>query len=283
VIRASYTLAYYNEGMNAISNLLSGNRGATQTISASAGNPGFPVGGVNLSSPVPPLTVTPATFGFPIPLSNYALVNPPSLQYLNPNLATPYTHNWTFGIQRGVPGHMVVKARYLGNSSIHMWHFQSVNEVNIFENGFLTQFKQAQANLAINQANGRGATFINNGLPGQTALPIFDTAFGANGSQPALPASSGYSSSTFITNLLQGTAGAMAGTLASTSSPTYYCRLVGAAFAPCAAQGYTSNTGYAINFFTPNPYASNLSYQDHNGNNHYNALQVELRRPPATV
>jgi hypothetical protein len=281
VIRTSYTLAYYNEGMNAISNVVSGNRGATQSISATAGNPGFPVGGVNLSSPVPPLTVTPSTFGFPIPLSNYALVNPPSLQYLNPNLVTPYTHNWTFGIQREVPGRMVVEARYLGNSSIHMWHFQSVNEVNIFENGFLTQFKQAQANLAINQANGKGATFINNGLPGQVALPIFDTAFGANGSQPALAASSGYSSSGFITNLQQGTAGAMAGTIASTSSPTYYCRLVGAAFAPCAAQGYTKNTGYPINFFTPNPYASNLSYQDDNGNNHYNALQVELRKAPS--
>src|SRR5205814_161252 len=145
-----------------------------------------------------------------------------------------------------------------GNSSIHMWHFQNLNEVNIFENGFLPQFKQAQANLTINQANGKGATFVNNGLAGQSPLPIFDTAFGANGTQAALPASSGYASSGFITNLQQGAAGALAGALASTSSPTYYCRLVGAAFAPCAAQGYTKNTGYPINFFTPNPYAGGL-------------------------
>jgi hypothetical protein len=278
VIRASYTLAYYNEGMNAISNVLSGNRGATQTASASAGNPGFPVGGVNLSSPTPPLTVTPASFSFPIPLSNYALVNPPSLQFANPNMVTPYTHNWTIGIQREIPGRAVVEVRYLGNSSIHLWHFDSINEVNIFENGFLPQFKQAQTNLAINQANGKGATFANNGLAGQANMPIFDTAFGANGTQPALAANSGYASSGFITNLQQGTAGSLASSLASTSSPTYFCRLVGAAFGPCAAQGYTKNTGYPINFFTPNPYASNLSYQDSNGNNHYNALQVDFRK-----
>jgi len=281
VIRGSYSLAYYNEGMNAISNVLSGNRGATQSIAATAGNPGFPVGGVNLSSPVPPLTITPASFSFPIPLSSYALVNPPGLQYANPNLVTPYTHNWTLGIQREIPGHAVVEVRYLGNSSIHMWHFQSINEVNIFENGFLPQFKQAQANLTINQASGRGATFANNGLPGQAAMPIFDTAFAANGTNAALAASSGYASSGFITNLQQGTAGAMAGTLSSTSSPTYYCRLVGANFAPCAAQGYTAKTAYPINFFTPNPYASNLSYQDDNGNNHYNALQVDYRKAPS--
>jgi len=278
VIRASYTLAYYNEGMNAISNVLSGNRGATQTISATAGNPGFPVGGVNLSSPTPPLTITPASFSFPIPLSNYALVNPPSLQFANPNLVTPYTHNWTLGIQREIPGRAVIEVRYLGNASIHLWHFDSINEVNIFENGFLPQFQQAQANLAINQANGKGATFANNGLAGQANMPIFDTAFGANGTNAALAASSGYASSGFITNLQQGTAGSMASTLASTSSPTYYCRLVGAAFAPCAAQGYTKNTGFPINFFTPNPYASNLSYQDSNGNNNYNALQVDFRK-----
>jgi hypothetical protein len=281
VLRASYTLAYYNEGMNAISNILSGNRGATQTQSASAGNPGFPVGGVNLSSPTPPLTVTPASFGFPIPLSNYALVNPPSLQFVNPNLVTPYTHTWTAGIQRELPGRLVVEARYLGTASVHMWHYQNINEINIFENGFLQQFQQAQQNLAINAANGKGNTFANNGLAGQANMPIFDAAFGANGTQPALAASSGYASSSFITNLQQGTAGSMASTLASTSSPTYYCRLVGAAFAPCAAQGYTKNTGYPINFFTPNPYASGLNYQDDNGNNHYDALQVDLRKAPS--
>jgi hypothetical protein len=279
VIRGAYAITYYNEGMNAISNLLSANRGATQSISGTAalGSSTFPIGTL-LSSPAPALSTTPAAWGYPINLSNYALVNPPGLYYVNPNLVTPYVQNWNMGIQRELPGKVVVEARYIGNKSTHQWHYQNLNEVNIFENGFLPQFQQAQKNLAINQAAGKGNTFANNGLPGQAPMPIFDTAFGANGSQPALAASSGYASSAFITDLQQGLAGSMANSLASTSSPTYYCRLVGSNFGPCAAQGYTTQTGYPINFFTPNPYASNLYYQDDNGNNNYNGLQIDVRK-----
>jgi hypothetical protein len=60
------------------------------------------------------------------------------------------------------------------------------NEVNIFENGFLQEFKNAQQNLAISQAAGV-ANFANRGLP-SVPLPIFEAAFGARGSQPALSA-----------------------------------------------------------------------------------------------
>jgi Carboxypeptidase regulatory-like domain len=278
VIRAGSSITYYNEGMNAISNVLSSNQGNGQLQSATAGNPGFPVGGVNLSSPVPPLTIAPAAFGYPIAQSNYVFTGGNSLYYVNPNLVTPYTTNWNLGIQREIPGHAVIEIRYLGNKSTHMWHYQNLNEANVFENGFLPQFVQAQNNLTINQANGKGSTFINNGLPGQAAIPIFDTAFGASGSQLALSSSSGYGSSTFITDLQQGLAGTLAGSLASTSSPTYYCRLVGAKFAPCAAQGYTGATPYPINFFTPNPYATGLRYQSDDGNVNYNSLQVEARK-----
>jgi hypothetical protein len=200
------------------------------------------------------------------------------LYYVNPNLKSPYVQNWNLGIQRQLPSQVVLEARYLGNKSTHMWHYQNMNEVNIFENGFLPQFIQAQQNLTVNAANGKGSTFINNGLPGQGPIPIFETAFGANGGNAALAASSGFGSSAFITDLQQGLAGTLAGSLASTSSPTYYCRLVGAKFAPCAAQGYTAATPYPLNFFTPNPYAANLMYQDNNGNLSYHALQIEARK-----
>ena len=35
-------------------------------------------------------------------------------------------------------------------------------------------------------------SFANNGLPGQVPLPLFDTMFGARGSQPALSAAQGW-------------------------------------------------------------------------------------------
>ncbi len=278
VIRTSASITYYNEGMNAISNVLSSNQGNGQSQTATAGNPGFPLGGVNLNSPVPPLSISPAAFGYPINIANYVFTGGNSLYYVNPNLVTPYTTNWNFGIQREIPFKTVIEVRYLGNKSTHMWHYQNINEANIFENGFLPQFIQAQTNLNINAANGKGNTFVNNGLPGQAPIPIFETAFGASGSQAALPASSGFANSTFITDLQQGLAGTLAGSLSSTASPTYYCRLVGGKFAPCAAQGYTASTSYPINFFTPNPYATRLNYQSDDGNVNYNSLQLEARK-----
>ena len=280
VVRGGYSIAYYNEGMNTISNTVTNNPGSSQSLSATPGGPGFPLGGLNLSSPAPPYNYFPASFGYPFPESQFALAGGQSLGFVNPNLVTPYTQNWNLGIQRSIPGNTVIEVRYIGNKSTHMWHYQNINEANIFENGFLPQFVQAQQNLAINVANGKGNSFANNGLPGQAAMPIFDTAFGANGSFAALAASSGYTNSTFITDLQQGLAGTLAGSLASTTStsPGYYCRLVGANFAPCAAAGFTTRTAYPLNFWTPNPFASRLEYQDDNGNNNYNGLQVDARK-----
>jgi hypothetical protein len=278
VIRAAYALTYFNEGLDTISNLIPNNQGSTQSISAVPGNAGFPLGGVNLSSPTPPLSVFPSAFGFPVPEANYVFSGGNALYLINPHLVSPYVQNWNLGIQRELPSHVAVEFRYVGNRSTHQWHYQNINEVNIFENGFLPQFVQAQQNLAVNQANGKGVTFINNGLPGQGPIPIFETAFGASGSQPALAAASGFSNSGFITNLQQGLAGSMANSLASTSANTYYCRLVGSKFAPCANVGFTGTTPYPINFFTPNPFATSLNYQDDNGSNNYNGLQIEARK-----
>jgi hypothetical protein len=278
VIRGSYSITYYNEGMNSISNVLSGNQGTTQSISAVPGGTGFPLSGLNLSSPPPTLSVFPSAFSFPVPESYFAFSGGNTLYYVNPNLLSPYVQNWNIGIQRQLPASVVLEVRYIGNKSTHQWHYQNINEGNIFENGFLPQFNQAFKNLTINQANGKGNTFANNGLPGQGALPIFETAFGANGSQPALSASQGFGNSTFITDLQQGLAGTLADAVGNTRSNTYYCRLVGSNFGPCASAGFTASTPYPMNFFYPNPFATGLQYQDDNGVNKYNGLQLEARK-----
>jgi hypothetical protein len=156
---------------------------------------------------------------------------------------------------------------------MHEWMSYNVNEPNIFENGFLTEFQHAQANLAINQANGKGGTLANNGLPGQFALPILQAAFAGAGS-------SGYTA--FTTNLQTGAAGAMANSIAR--SQVYFCNLVGSQkFAPCASAfgGNTNVAGnYPANFFEVNPYTTGLSlnYLDAMGHANYNSMQVELRQ-----
>ena len=90
--------------------------------------------------------------------------------------------NGSAGIQRQLTHNSVVEARYVGNRGVHIWHAYDINEVNIFENGFLREFQNAQNNLAINQAAGT-TSFANQGLPGQVPLPIFSAAFGCGGKE----------------------------------------------------------------------------------------------------
>src|SRR5262249_17872209 len=152
-----------------------------------------------------------------------------------PNLRAPYVQTWNLGIQREIGKNMVFEARYVGNKSTHVWRTYSLNEVNIFENGFLTEFKNAQKNLQINQAAGV-QTFANRGLAGQIRLPVFEAAFGALGPAPAVSASSGFTSASFITNLTQGEAPRLANTLATNS--TYMCRMFGNKIPNCATATY---------------------------------------------
>jgi hypothetical protein len=281
VIGVSYGIEYYNEGINTISNLLCCNSGTSQSYSANAGLTtgvgSFAFGSVNLSSPPPQFNVTPATFTFPTSLTTSILSSGGTIYYANPDLKSPYTQSWNLRVQRELARNTVLEVRYVGNKSTHMWHYQNRNETNILENGFLNEFVHAKANLDINRNNGKGATFANSGLAGQFALPIFDAAFGANGTQPALAASSGYTSGGFITNLDQGAAGSLAQSLAATSSETYFCRLVGSNLPACASRGYTK-AGYPINFFRANPYITTLNYMDDNSNSNYNGLQLDLRK-----
>jgi len=122
--------------------------------------------------------------------------------------------------------------------------------------------------------------FANNGLPGQAAMPIFETAFGPRGSQGALPATQAFTSTNFISDLRLGEAGRLASRLAT--NQIYMCRLVGSTFSPCLTGGRNFNAPgpYPMNIFQVNPYAigGNLNWVDDNSYSKYHGLQLQLRR-----
>lgn len=194
---------------------------------------------------------------------------------INPNIRQPYVESWNLGIQRQVGQNNVIEVRYMGNRSVHQWVKLNPNEVNIFENGFLTEFKLAQQNLAINRANGMGNSFANNGLAGQSPLPILTAAFTDTGG--LVP--SRFSNGTFVNDLDNGRAGDFANTLAGSS--TYLCNLIGGTnFSPC---GTNPGHGYPINFFQANPYNAGKAtgYLTDAGYGDYHALQLDWRQRPA--
>jgi hypothetical protein len=277
VFRGGYSVSYFDEGLNTFINYSGANPGLTQRLNLTPGQPGFAPGGLSLSSPLPALTTFPTSFSPPFRMADYTFST--NFSTTEEVLATPHVRSWNFGIQREIAANTVVEMRYVGNHSTR-WHGFDINEVNIFENGFLQEFKSAQQNLTINRAAGV-ESFQNRGLPGQVALPIFDAAFGARGGQAALPAASGYANTALITQLGQGQAGGAASTLARNS--TYLCRMVGSDLEPCARQGFNAPGVYPINVFQANPFATgpnnvlNLMSDDGSFGN-YHGLQLEFRR-----
>jgi hypothetical protein len=291
VIRAGYSLRrftepqqyFWNQATNYGSfyyqnfNLFANNTGQTGT---------FAPGSLALGQGLPPYVYTPAAYASSSPESEFTfgcltyLCN--VVNGLNSNIKQPYTQSWNFGIQRELPGAGVLEIRYNGSHTIHQWLSVNTNEVNVFENGFLTQFKAAQQNLAINEQHNINS-FADNGYAGQTQTPIFNAAFAGEGSAGTGVPLADYGNTTFINELNTGQVGALANTLAGSGyNPFYFCNLVGASFTPCATNaGFAgAGAGYPINFFQANPYSAGepVYYMDSNGYSNYNALQVDYRQ-----
>jgi len=247
-IRAGYSISYLHDGFTVVSNALgtgTTNPGLIQT--AANNTPTNVLTSAGVSNPV--LTLTTPTFSVPITdAQNFAVNNNNGLWTFDPNLRVPYVQQWSFGIEREIANNTAIEARYVGNHAVKSFRAVDFNEVNIFENGFLQEFINAQANLAINGGKSFG--------PGTTgiALPILTTLF--NG----IPAGNGFASTTFISNLQNNNVGAMAFTLAN--SPTYRA----------------NRANLAPNFFLANPNAAFARALTNNSFSTFHSLQLEIRR-----
>jgi hypothetical protein len=268
VFRGGYSISFYSEGLLNFTNNAGNNPGLRQSGNL-VPTVDFPAGSLSLGDPLPAFRLFPASFSFPLALSNFTFTNT-VISTIDPNIRAPYVQTWSVGLQRELTNSTVLEVRYVGNHGVRLWHTFNINEVNIFENGFLNQFVQAKRNLDINVANGRGTTFVNNNLTGQAAVPLFEAAF------TGLSAGQGFGNANFVSLLQTGQAGTLANTLASTS--TYFCRLVGNAFGPCASLGFNTPGQYPINLFRLNPFLGAANVLSDNSFSNYNALQIEFRQ-----
>ena len=187
-----------------------------------------------------------------------------SLNDFDPKLKLGYVTSWNIGFQRELDKNTVVELRYTGNHGTSLWRQYNLNEVNIVENGFLSDFKNAMNNLAL--ANGttvaglytlpslKSNNWGNAGLPGQVPLTILGNAIGNT------------TDATIATNLKYGQAGTAANAIAT--NPTRMANLQKAV------------PGTPANFFQVNPaVSSGGSYiVDNSGSSFYGSGQLELRR-----
>jgi hypothetical protein len=149
VFRGGYSISYYSEGLLNFTNNAGNNPGLRQ-----AGNlvPGvdFAAGSLRLGDPLPAFNLFPRSFSFPLPLSNFT--SPPNVSTIDPHIRAPYVQTWSASIQRELTTSAALEVRYAGNRGVRLWHTFNLNEVNIFENGFLTQFQSAKRNLDLYRA-----------------------------------------------------------------------------------------------------------------------------------
>ncbi|QQS46457.1 MAG: TonB-dependent receptor [Acidobacteriota bacterium] len=150
-IRAGYSMSYVID--NNISTVLNaavrGNDGLQADVALL--NPSGTVSGGGIQ-PVP----VPA---FQVPrqiADNLAIDFGTALFTIQQNLQTPYVQQWTFGVERELFRDTVFEARYVGNRGVKLTRAIDINQVRIFDNGFLEDFQRAERNLAANGNPGVG-------------------------------------------------------------------------------------------------------------------------------
>lgn len=269
VLRGGYSIAFVREGFSPFNSIFGSNEGVSVATGTSPAN--FPVefgapGSRLLRDSSYPFLPVPAPV-FPFTARQGAAIND-----FDPNLRPGYTQSWTFGIQRELTKDMALEVRYVGNHGTRLWGQYEIGEVNIFENGFLDEFKIAQENLRIARlTTPTSNNFGNQNLPGQKAIPIISTALATT------------NDITFAQTITRGEAGRLAANIAQ--DITRMNRLTSNAALASVIKPYTladPNGGAPItlsNFFVANPRSPTNSWLMSNiGDTNYHALQVELRR-----
>ena len=210
------------------------------------GQPGYLPQSCATSSAAPCFTYAPARYEDVVHLTDLTFQGA-SVSGMPDDIKQPYTSSWNIGIQRDLGGNRAIEVRYNGNSTRNQWLAGNINEVNIFENGFLNEFKNAKRNLDINAAAGVTGNFGNRGLPGQVDLPIFAAT--------GIP----FTNANAVNNLNNGAAGTLANTLATNRD--FACSMFGSAIPACGAAAGPGK-GYPINFWRANQFATGRGLGD---------------------
>jgi hypothetical protein len=274
VFRGGFSLAYNRNGTYDYASMFGANPGLTINATRSIANGNLIT---NTGTDVMPVLFRdksrlgpPSFLAAPVyPLQSTSISDRVNL--FDPNTKTPYVLSWTFGWQRELGKNTVVELRYVANKNLQAWTQRNINEQNIVENGFLSEFKLAMANLQSNIAAGRGSNFKYFGAgTGTSPLPItlayFSGVPAAQATDPTKYTSSNFSSSTYVNQLAQYSPG-----------PGSYA---GSLWGSAAQRTNALAAGLPANEFVANPtVASGGAWISTNGGwNWYNSAVVELRR-----
>ena len=115
-------------------------------------------------------------------------------------MRAPYVQEWNLSIEQRVKG-FTIEGRYVGNHATKQYRAFDFNQVVIFENGFLADFRRAQSNGFLAQrASGSFNPNYNPAISGSQVLTFF----------PQLPGGGNLTAAVNQSFLQQGAVGEMA-------------------------------------------------------------------------
>ena len=171
-----------------------------------------------------------------------------------------------------------MEVRYAANRTKQIWYQQNLNSVNIVENGWIGEFRNAQANLYANKAAGKGNTFrYDSTVAGTKPLPIILAYLGAE--QPDPTVSANYTSSVIgSTQANVFTTTSYINSLNTYSpSPT---TIASALYGNLTWRTNALAAGLPRNFFMMNPdvQSGGAWIYKNGGGSQYDSMVIELRR-----
>jgi hypothetical protein len=139
VIRGGYRRSFVNdEFVRAADNALSGNAGLTSQLTTAGLNARF----ATVAAFAAPALVVPTTYA-----ANNALAgNFGTVFAIDPNMQVPNTDEFNIGIEREIGWQTAIEVRYVHVRSNNLIRGLDLNQVRIFDNGFLTDFNRAHFN-----------------------------------------------------------------------------------------------------------------------------------------
>jgi hypothetical protein len=269
-IRGGYSIAYERQGIGVFTGVFGPNPGSTLSVTRSVNTglvpPGesWPVLFRETDRLYP--GAFPETPTFPIPLrANRA----DDMNLFHPDIEIASARTWTLGVQRSLSRNTALEVRYVGTRGVDQWSTLNYNEINLIENGFIDEFRQAMNNLTANNAAGgaRAGSFAYFGPgTGTGPLPIYLAYLGSriDATNPAAYSAAAWRDTALTQDLVRTAPnpGASAGDLDNNLT----------------RRNNALRVGVPANFFVVNPDVDDVDVTDSGAFSDYHALQIEVRR-----
>ncbi|MEX1129328.1 MAG: carboxypeptidase regulatory-like domain-containing protein [Vicinamibacterales bacterium] len=268
VLRAGYNLAYQRGGMSDFVEVFGNNPGILidATRNQNNGNLGtLPVllRSSDLSAPAIPLERV-----YPMAVPSVSS----NVRVFDPDIKVPWASSYSIGLERALARDLSVEVRVVHTDSKGGWTLNNLdgqrnyNELTTVENGFIDEFRVAQANLFANVQAGRGNTFAYTGVAGTSPLPIFFAHLNTSGSAgtPASYTGSGWTNTTLVQSMFRLNPNPLTAANQLRSTASFRTNMVRA--------------GLPANFWVVNPDVTTAGMITNGGDTSYNGVQLIVNR-----